>query len=310
MNIPRKIYPFLVLPLLLSWQKPFAQSSSSPATGAQVKTYDATLERIERHQSADWLLVEPHLPDPATASPERLTMAGDVLRARRMPEDALDYYNYALARGGDEATLRNRLGVTELELHQPELARIAFNRVLKIDANNAAAWNNLGATEYLTGDYRSAIGHYKHAIKYRHNSAVYHSNLGTAYFELSDYDSARNQFAAAIKLDPTIFDQGGWAGLQAHVLSPHDRGRFCVEMARLAALNHDDAGVLHWLNLAVSTNTDSVAVMLRDPAFTSYRKDPRVLLVLENARSLRNRQIANSPVPPLPDIENHPGTGR
>lgn len=308
MNIPRRILPFFVLPLLLSAQKLSAQSSSS--SDSRARTYSATLDRIERHQSPDWLLVEPHLPDPATASPERLMVAGDVLRARRMPEDALDYYNYALARGGNEATLRNRLGVTQLELHQPELARIAFNRVLKIDPRNAAAWNNLGATEYLAGDYRSAIGHYKHALKFRHNSAVYHSNLGTAYFEVSDYESARSQFAAAIKLDPTIFDQAGWSGLQAHVLSPHDRGRFCVEMARLAALNHDDAGVLRWLNLAVSTNTDSIATMLRDPAFTTYRKDPRVLLVLENARTLRNRQIANGPVPPLPEIENAASTGR
>jgi tetratricopeptide (TPR) repeat protein len=228
-----------------------------------------------------------------------------------MPEDALDYYNDALLRGGDEKTLRNRVGVTELELRHLGLARIAFNRVLKIDRKDAVAWNNLGATEYLVGNYRGAIDHYKHALKLNRKSAVYHSNLGTAYFQLADYDSARHEFTVAIRLDPKVFDDGGWSGLQAHVLSTHDRGRFCVEMARLAAVNHDDAGVLHWLNMAVSTDFDSVGEMLTDAAFAPYRKDPRVLLVLRNARNLRRHQIASAgPIPPLLSASDKENTSR
>lgn len=306
MNILRLTLPLLVMPLLIGPCSGASQNSiSSHRQHVTAQDTQQQLDRILRHQSAEWLLMAPHLPDTQTGSAEQLTMAGDVLRARRMTEDALDYYNYALLRGGDEAALRNRVGVTEMELRHPELARISFNRVLKIDRKNAPAWNNLGATDYLAGDYRGAVDRYKHALKLNRNSAVYHSNLGTAYFELADYDSARHEFAVAIKLDPAIFDQGGWAGLQAHVLSPHDRGRFCVEMARLAALNHDDAGVLHWLNMAVSTDSESASSMLRDAAFNSYRKDPRVLLVLQNARTLRGHQmVASGPIPPLPSAGN------
>ena len=65
---------------------------------------DAELE----HQSPDWAAIEKHLPDPATASAKQLEMQGDILRARRFPEDALDYYGYALRRGANlERSIRS-----------------------------------------------------------------------------------------------------------------------------------------------------------------------------------------------------------
>jgi tetratricopeptide (TPR) repeat protein len=304
-NIPRLASSLLSSSLLASSLLSAAIFASAQTPdfvgGAQiVPGGDAATERMLRHESSDWLLMAPHLPNPTTASTAQLELAGDVLRARRMTEDALDFYEFALVRGGSEASVRNRIGVTELELRHPELARIAFNRVLKLDHNNSQAWNNLGATDYLAGDYRSAISHYRRAIKLSPDSAVFRSNLGTAYFEIADYDSARSEFAQALKLDPKVFDQGGWSGLQAHVISTRDRGRFCAEMARMAALNHNDAGVLHWLDMAVSSDPEAVNETLRSAAFDRYRKDPRVLLLLQNARILRSRQVAvSTPIPTL-----------
>ena len=71
-------------------------------------------ERAALHSSPDWALIQPHLPDPKTASAADLEMAGDVLRARRFPEDALDYYGYALQRGGDVSKLLNKMGIVRL----------------------------------------------------------------------------------------------------------------------------------------------------------------------------------------------------
>ena len=68
-------------------------------------------------------IVKPHLPDPATATAEQLETVGDVLRARRFPEDALDYYRYALKRGAIEVMLMNKIGVTQLELRHTAAAR-------------------------------------------------------------------------------------------------------------------------------------------------------------------------------------------
>jgi hypothetical protein len=53
------------------------------------------------HQNPVWESVRAHLPDPTTATAVQLESAADVLRARRFLEDAIDYYGFALQRGGE-----------------------------------------------------------------------------------------------------------------------------------------------------------------------------------------------------------------
>ena len=126
---------------------------------------DAALREL-RHEDPQWELVKPHLPDPATATEQQLETVGDVLRARRFPEDALDYYIYALRRGGgNEVTLMNKLGVTQLDLRHTAAARAYFERAVKLKKKDAVAWNNLGAVEYIDGRFATAISDYSKAIK-------------------------------------------------------------------------------------------------------------------------------------------------
>src|SRR4051812_33702726 len=86
---------------------------AQPALG---NTQPLTLARARMHDSDQWREVERHLPDPNTATPQILEQQADVLRARRFPEDALDYYHYALARGGNPVVLTNKMGLTHLEM--------------------------------------------------------------------------------------------------------------------------------------------------------------------------------------------------
>ena len=253
----------------------------------------ADSERVARHQSADWVAMEGHLPDPATASPASLQLAADVMRARRLPEDALDYYRFALERGGDVGRLTNRMGITLLELHHPELARTAFQRAVHLAPRDPDAWNNLAASEYVAGDFPRAIGDYRRAVKLNKNKATFHANLGTAYFEVKDYDSARKQFAMALKLDPNALQGGGSSGIEAHVLSPSDRGRFCFEMAKLAARDHDVDSMLRWLARATEVGFDTQSEMGQDRVLRAYLGDPRVVLMTHNAKAMRNGQIAD-----------------
>ena len=265
----------------------------------------ADAERVARHQSADWVAMEGHLPDPATASPASLQLAADVMRARRLPEDALDYYRFALERGGDPGRLTNRIGITLLELHHPELARTAFQRAVHLAPRDPDAWNNLAASEYVAGDFPRAIGDYRRAVKLNKNKATFHANLGTAYFEVKDYDSARKQFATALKLDPNALQGGGGSnGIEAHVLSPSDRGRFCFEMAKLAARDHDVDGMLRWLARATEAGFDMQFEMGQDRVLRTFLGDPRVGLMMHNAKAMRNGQIADiGLLPALPDAK-------
>jgi tetratricopeptide (TPR) repeat protein len=258
-----------------------------------------------RHQSPEWLTIQPHLPDPAVTSATQLELVGDVLRARRFPEEALKYYVYALQRGGNVPTLMNKLGVTELDLRHILAARAYFQQVVRLQRKDAQGWNNLGAVEYLDGHYGGAISDYRKAIKFDKKSATYHSNLGTAYFEQKDFDRARGEFDVALKLDPEMMEHHGSTGVSAHMLSPADHAHFCFELARLYAHRGDEAEMLHYLQLASEGGFDVLDPMRGDAAMAPYRKDPRVLTLVQNARALRNGHIsvadAQGGVPPLPE---------
>lgn len=270
----------------------------APRLSAQTDS-DAA-DRETRHLAADWTLIAPHLPDPYTGAPAALETAGDVLRARRLPEDALDYYRFAMDRGGKPRELFDRIGVTDLELRRPNAAKAAFQRALSIDRKSAISWNNLGASEYVLGNFRAAVLDYKKAVQLSKKTAIFHSNLGTAYFDLKDYDSAQREFATAVKIDPAVFHHGGWGGVEAHVLSPQDRGRFCFEMAKLAARQHDDESVLHWLAMAGETGYDISWELKQSKELEPYLHDERVATLMKNAKAMRSRQIASStPVPAM-----------
>ena len=256
------------------------------------------------HDDPQWTTIQTHLPDPLTASAAKLEVAADVLRARRFPADALEYYNYALQRGGDQALLLNKMGVTELELQNMMAARAYFTRAVKVKKKNADGWNNLGAVEYLQRRYRNAVSDYDRAIKINKKESSFHSNLGTAYFDMKQFESARKEFEIALKLDPEMFERRRMAaGVTAHLLSPEDHARFCYEMARLYAKNGDEANMLHSLQMASEGGFDVATEMGRDSSLASYRKDPRVLIILQNARALRagrTTAVAAGAVPPLP----------
>jgi tetratricopeptide (TPR) repeat protein len=252
-------------------------------------------ERAALHNSTEWQLMQPHLPDPQTANAASLEVAGDVLRARRFPEDALDYYGYAMARGGNVSELLNKMGITRLELRQNDLARQMFLRTVRAKKNDAQAWNNLGVTEYSDHNYIAAIYDYKRANKLNRGSAVFHSNLAMAYFEASDMLNARRQFALAIQLDPRIMQERDSGGVTAHIVGSHNYPEMCFEMARLYALNHDPQATRLWLAKALEGGYDVRTGMSDDTVFRHYIKDPEVVMMLTNASQMRKRSVAAAP---------------
>ena len=260
--------------------------------------------RDREHNSPDWPTVEAHLADPATATLQKLQMQGDILRARRFPYSALDYYQYALKRDEKNTSLIKRIGITHLDLQNVELARAYFQRAVKLNKKDAEAWNNLGAVEYLDGNFPNAISDYKHAVKLMKDFAVYHSNLGIAYFDRHDYNSGRKEMDIALKLNPNLLSEGSSTGVSAHVLSAQDRARFCLEMAKIFAQAGNEAEMLHSLEKAAQGGLDVLDEMEKDKILAGYRKDPRVLLVVQNAKALRrgNTVAAADNPPSLPAL--------
>jgi tetratricopeptide (TPR) repeat protein len=274
-----------------------AESSAVPPQ--QPAPLTSPEERAALHNSPDWALIQPHLPDPKTATAAQLEMAGDVLRARRFPEDALDYYGYALQRGGDVSELLNKMGIVRLELRQVDLAHTMFLRTVRAHKKDAVAWNNLGVTDYAMQDYRGAIDSYRHAVKLQKANAVFHSNLGLAYFEKGDSEEAREEFSRAMKIDPSIMSGNDSGGTTAHILGAHNYAGMCLEMADLFAREKDADRMLFWLGKASDAGLDLHTAMHEDQALAAYAKDPRVLLLIENAAQLRARSVASAKPPSL-----------
>ena len=278
------------------------------AVGARLIAQEGSLSpehQLElEHADPQWPTIQAHLPDPATARANALEMSGDILRARRFPEDALNYYMYAVRAGGNEVSLLNKMGIVELELWRPMRARAYFERVIKLKKKDPEGWNNLGATEYIEGRDLSAIYDYSRAIKLNKRVASYHSNLGTVYMEKQDFGSARKQFKIALKLDPSIFEHHGSMGVTARLLSTDDRARFCYEMARVYAEGSDTADMLHYLQMATEGGFNILGAMERDAILERYRKDPRVLMLVSNARALRsNRASVQTVAGELPPVQ-------
>jgi tetratricopeptide (TPR) repeat protein len=263
-----------------------------PALAAQ-GPIDREAMRAQRHTDIQWESVKQHMPNIATATPKTLEMEGDLLRARRFPEDALDFYNYALQRGGNSADLLNKIGLTQLELRNMSLAEDFFRHAVKSDRKNAQGWNNLAATEYLQRRYSAAVSDYKRAVKLDKSDAIYHLNLSTAYFEVKDYKNSRKEAAEALKLDPLVSQHGAGFGVTAHVLSVEDRARFAYEMAKLFAQQKREEDMLHSLAKASEDGFDILAAMAKDPDLSKYRTDPRVALLVMTAKTLRQ---GNTPV--------------
>jgi tetratricopeptide (TPR) repeat protein len=261
-------------------------------------TPTTTDEHAARHAGTDWDLIAPHLPDPATATAHQLEVAGDVLKARRFPEDALEYYHYAIARGGNEEALLKRMGVIRLDLQQNQLARALFVRSVHLSKKDAMAWNNLGATDYSMGAYGLSISEYKRALKLDKNSAVFHANLGMSYFEEKDMDEARKQFAIAMHLDPTIMENHGSGGITLRILQSQDYGRLCFEMAKTYAKRGQPEETKIWLQKASEHGLDLRAAMNEDSDLRPWLKDPEVRLMLQNTERLHKR-VATTTLPTL-----------
>jgi tetratricopeptide (TPR) repeat protein len=222
-------------------------------------------------------------------------MAGGVLQARRFPEDALDYYQYALRRGGDTVTLMKKMGVVRLELRQNLLARTIFQQCVRMAKNDSQAWNNLAAADYSMGRYAESVGEYKHAVKLNKHAAVYHANLGMAYFATNDMESAQVEFATAVRLDPRIMDPQTDGGMTLHVLQTQNYGKLCFGIAKLYARRGDIPETELWLQKATEHGLDLRDALSSDAEMRVWLKNAEVRMLLTNTARLQKHNAEAIP---------------
>ena len=269
----------------------------SLTTGAFTKAQ--TLLSRDPHSTEEWALVSPHLPDPLTARADKLETTGDVLRARRFPDDALTYYKAAAIRGGITSRLLKKEGVVQLELQHGLLARLSFQQAVHMDKKDPEAWNNLGASDFMLGETQRAVGEYKHAVKLNKNSAIYHSNLSLAFFEIRDSGRARKELTRAIAIDPDILHHTNNGGYNLQVLASSHYAEICFEMARVAATQGDREGTINWLTKASERGFDVRGSMKNDALLQPFLLDERVKVMLNNHDQRHSKDVARIKPPGL-----------
>ncbi|HET8827667.1 MAG TPA: tetratricopeptide repeat protein, partial [Terriglobales bacterium] len=114
----------------------------------------AQLSQLDQIQVAPPMRqVPPPSPD---ASAKELERQADQLRSQKAYIDAIDYFEAAIKKDSNSATLYNKLGISELMLQRFREAGKHFETALKKDRKLAEAYNNLGVVNYERKKYRGA----------------------------------------------------------------------------------------------------------------------------------------------------------
>jgi len=221
-------------------------------------------------------------PPPPGASPEELEQRGDDLRTDKNWLDALDYYQASLKGAPANASLLNRMGICQIQLHRLRESKKTLERAVRIDHRFADAYNNLGVVYYETGvlyhsvgDFGRAIKLYDKAIALSDEYASYYNNRGAAYFAQKRYEKAAADYSTALQLDPDVFERTAKAGVQAMLPSPEDKARYEYVVAKLYAKMGVTDRSLHYLRKAMEDGYKGIKDVYKDNEFSTLRKDPR-----------------------------------
>ena len=238
-------------------------------------------------QNAEQLEVGPppfHRADPPAsgASPEELEKRGDELRQSKNYLDAIDFYQAALKGAPANASLLNKIGICQIQLHRLSESRKTLERAVRIDHKQSDAYNNLGEVYYSlgvnthqTGNFSKAIKMYDKAIALNNQYGSYFNNRAAAYFATKQYERASADYATALQLDPDIFERTSRSGVQAMLSSPEERARYEYVVAKLYAKAGDDERSLHYLRKAMEDGYKDIKNVYKDNEFSTLRKDPR-----------------------------------
>ena len=238
-------------------------------------------------QNSEQLEVGPpplHRADPPApgATPEQLEKRGDELRESKNYLDAIDFYQAALKGAPANASLLNKIGICQLQLHRLNESRKTLERAVRIDHKQSDAYNNLGVVYYSlgvntrrSGDFAKAIKMYDKSIALSNQYASYFNNRAAAYFATKQYERASADYAIALQLDPDIFERTSRSGVQAMLSSPEERARYEYVVAKLYAKAGDDDRSLHYLRKAMEDGYKDIKNVYKDNEFSTLRKDPR-----------------------------------
>lgn len=205
-----------------------------------------------------------------------LEKAGDIARAQKDYNLAIEYFQTALRKDRKNAVLYNKLGLAELKSNDLRSARSHFEKASKLNSKYVEAVNNIGAVEYMKKNYGGAAKYFKKAVALDETRATYHVNLGAAWFSQKKMDRAIAEYTRAMELDPDAFRTETRTGIAAQIASPEERAQYSYLLAKAYAKRGDMEGCLQCLRKAKEDGYRNLANVYKDEEFSRMRDNPRL----------------------------------
>jgi tetratricopeptide (TPR) repeat protein len=213
----------------------------------------------------------------STITPE---LRGDIMMARKMYREAIDYYKP----GADASpTLANKTGIAYQQLLEFASARKYYEKAIKENPKYAEAVNNLGTVFYALKSYRRAVEQYRKALRLEPNSASFLSNLGTVYFARKNYKEAQLIYQRALEIDPDVFEHHNTVGTTLQDRTVEETAKLHYFVAKTYAKAGSNDRALQYIRKALEEGFKEREKFLKEPEFAGLQEDPefKVLMATE-----------------------------
>jgi len=209
---------------------------------------------------------------PQAAARANLTpeMRGDIMMARKMFREAVDFYKP----GADKSpVLANKTGIAYHQMLDMQNAKKWYERALKLNPQYAEAINNLGTVYYAQKSYRRALGQYRRALLITPQSGSILSNMGTAYFARKQYDQAFKLYDQALAADPDVFEHRSTQGSILQERTVEEKAKFHYALAKSYAKTGANERALQYIRMALEEGFKEKEKFLKDPEFAPLQAD-------------------------------------
>jgi tetratricopeptide (TPR) repeat protein len=208
--------------------------------------------------------IQSQAPNPAL-TPE---MRGDIMMARKMFREAIDFYKPGAE---TSAILANKTGIAYHQLQDLSNAEKYYRRAIKLNSKYPEAINNLGTVYYAKKSYRRAVNQYRNALRITPNSASVLSNLGTAYFARKQYDEAMKTYTQAVAIDPGIFETHSSQGVMVQERTIEERAGYFYILAKTCAKAGMTDRSLQYMRKALENGFKDKDKFKAEPEFASLQ---------------------------------------
>lgn len=214
--------------------------------------------------------------DMKSMSVAELQKAGDLCQVQKDYNRAIEYFQEAVRKEKKNATLRNKLGLAELQAGNTEQARVDFEKASKLKPKSADAVNNLGAVYYMQNKLGPAAKYFKQAVALDETRAAFHVNLGAAWFGQKKFDRAIHEYARALELDPQALESRSRVGVTAQIAHPEDIAKYNYMLAKIYAKHGDADSCLRCLTRAKEHGYRDLANVYKEEEFSKLWTDARL----------------------------------